>query len=195
MLAEIEIPPGGFGVILADPPWRFITRSEKGLGKSPERHYQTRSLEWICSLPVKKLAARNCAFFLWVPWPKIFSAPAVFDAWGFKYSGLAFEWIKWNPVTGKYFFGAGYGTRKNLEPCLLARRGAPKVKSRGQRDLIIHAAKREHSRKPAAQYDAIEAMYDGPFLEIFATETRPGWQSWGDQLGKYEPAPAGRECG
>lgn len=41
--------------------------------------------------------------------------------------------------------------------------------------------KREHSRKPDEQYDIIEACSPGPFLELFARGTRPGWSYWGNQ--------------
>jgi N6-adenosine-specific RNA methylase IME4 len=101
---------------------------------------------------------------------------------GFQYSGLGWEWIKFNPATGKYHFGLGFGTRKNLEPCLLGLRGRPRRKSRSVRDFIIAPA-REHSRKPDQQYANVEALFDGPFLEIFARRTWPNWTSWGDEVG------------
>lgn len=182
----VEIQGGGmkYGVILADPPWLFRTFSAKGEGKSPQRHYRCMSIDDIKALPVPGIAADDCALFLWATWPTIFQAESVINAWGFRYSGLAWEWIKQNPVTGKYSFGGGYGTRKNLEPCLLARRGSPKVKSRSIRDFII-APRREHSRKPDEQYERIEAMYDGPYLEMFARQSWRGWDQWGDEVEKY----------
>jgi elongation factor G len=38
--------------------------------------------------------------------------------------------------------------------------------------------KREHSRKPDELYEVIEACSSGPFLELFARGTRPGWTGW-----------------
>lgn len=35
--------------------------------------------------------------------------------------------------------------------------------------------------KPDEQYDLIEACSWGPYLELFARGTRPGWTYWGDQ--------------
>ena len=173
-----------YGVILADPPWLFKTRSPKGEGKSAQRHYACMTTHDICMLPIGDLAADDCALFLWTTWPVIFHAAPVIDSWGFKYSGLAGEWIKRNPMTGKYAFGGGYGTRKNVEPCLLARRGAPKIKSRSVRDFI-YAPRREHSRKPDEQYERIEAMFDGPYLELFSRTTRAGWDAMGDDTGRW----------
>lgn len=184
MLYE-PLPNVKAGVILADPNWTFKTYSAKGEGKSPQRHYQCASVEEICALPVDSIAARHSVLFLWATWPTLPQAFKVMDAWGFRYSGLAWEWIKRNPVTGKYSFGGGYGTRKNLEPCLLGRRGNPARKSASVRDFL-YAPRREHSRKPDEQYERIESLFDGPYVELFARQERPGWTAWGDQVDKFQ---------
>lgn len=173
-----------YGVILADPPWNFRHFSKAGQVKSAHRHYHCMTIDDICAIPVDMIAADDCALFMWCTWPMIFHAERVINAWGFKYSGLAWEWIKRNPATGKYAFGAGYGTRKNVEPCLLARRGAPKLKDRSVRDFMF-APRREHSRKPDDQYGRIESMYDGPYIEMFARQRRVGWDAAGDQTNKF----------
>lgn len=186
-----ELPKKKYGVILADPPWTFKTFSEKGQGKSPQRHYSCESLEALCSLPVHSVAADDSVLFLWATWPLIFSAKTIIEAWGFTYSGLAWEWIKYNPKTEKYSFGGGYGTRKNVEPCLLARRGKPKRYSASERDLLIPeddfiiSPRREHSRKPDEQYQKMQRLFAGPYLELFSRNERPHWDSWGDEIGKF----------
>ncbi len=43
------------------------------------------------------------------------------------------------------------------------------------------ARKREHSRKPAEQYEIIESCSPGPYLEMFGRGERDGWTIWGDQ--------------
>jgi len=173
-----------YRVILADPPWSFATYSDKGKGKSAEQHYSTMSLDDICSLPVKEWVEDDAALFIWATWPTIFQTERVINSWGFKYSGLAWEWIKKNPVTGKFAFGCGYGTRKNCEPLLLARRGKPFLKSRSERDFMF-SPRREHSRKPDETYSRIERMFDGPFLELFARQEREGWTAWGNQTNRF----------
>ncbi len=182
-----------FNVILADPPWLFETYSAKGEGKSPQRHYPCMPTPDICALPIEQLASQNCVLFLWAIWPKIFDAQDVIKAWGFEYSGLGWEWRKFNRQTNKFRFGGGYGTRKNVEPCLLARRGSPVIKTRSERDFIdeglvddfMDEKWRGHSRKPDEQYARIERMYDGPYLELFARQRRRGWSSWGNQVDKF----------
>lgn len=176
-----------YGVILIDPPYDHVTWSDKGQGRSPSQHYDTMSIDEICALPVEKYAADDCALFLWIRWPQIFDAERFIEAWGFKYSGLAWEWIKRNDITGKFAFGTGHGTRKNLEPCLLARRGSPKRLDARCRDFIV-SPRREHSRKPDVQYERIERMFRGPYLEMFARQQWPGWDSWGNEVDKFEAA-------
>ena len=55
-----------YGIIYADPPWNYRVYSQKGLGRSAESHYPTMSIEDICALPVGKIAADNCALFMWI---------------------------------------------------------------------------------------------------------------------------------
>ena len=58
----------------------------------------------------------------------------------------------------------------------------------GRRQVnFIAERKREHSRKPDQQYDIIEGCSPGPFLELFARGTRPGWTVWGNQARDYTP--------
>ena len=201
-------PAAGFPVILADPPWLFENRSEKGEAKNPNQHYDCMPVEMICALPVEIRAAQDCALFMWATWPTIFQAGHVIEAWGFEYAGLAWEWIKWNPETKKYAFGPGYGTRKNLEPCLLATKGNPSLRIdesffghhqaadgvHSVRDFFFHnphncirSRRREHSRKPDEQYERIETMFEGPYLELFARRLRPGWTVWGKEARERAP--------
>ena len=185
----MRFPTEKHGVILADPPWKFDNWSAAGEKKNPNQHYKCMDTDAICALPVTFAAADNCALLLWCTWPKIFDAEKVIKAWGFTYKGLAWEWIKYNPKTQKYAFGGGYGTRKNLEPCLLATRGKPKRLSASVRDFIM-APRREHSRKPDEQYSNIEALFDGPYLELFARQKRSGWSAWGNETDKFQQVAA-----
>jgi N6-adenosine-specific RNA methylase IME4 len=44
---------------------------------------------------------------------------------------------------------------------------------------LIVSPRREHSRKPDEAYERIEALCEGPYLEMFARLPRPGWDRWG----------------
>jgi N6-adenosine-specific RNA methylase IME4 len=152
------------------------------------------TMEEICALPVGEWAADNCALFLWGTFPRLFDLKTVLEAWGFGYSGLAWVWRKYNAETGKYAFGPGYGTRKNLELCVLARKGHPTRWDKSVRDWMdlpepdfLDAKRREHSRKPDEQYELIERLFDGDYLEMFSRgPKRKGWTQWGNEVGKFD---------
>lgn len=172
-----------FDVILADAPWPFrVWNRDTGQGRSAESHYHTMTLAEICALPVRAIAAPNCALFLWGVWPSIFDTQTVMEAWGFKYKTKAWSWVKANKSGMGFFFGMGYYTRANDEPCLLAVRGNMPVASRSVR-AIIYSPVRAHSQKPDEQYNKIETLYPGRrYIELFARNTRPNWISVGNEI-------------
>ena len=111
------------------------------------------------------------------------------EAWGFTYKTCGFCWNKGNtlplfPDDFKDKMGLGYWTRANSEVCLLATRGKPKRLNADVRQ-IIQAPLREHSRKPDEVYSKIERLVDGPYLELFARQQWPGWDVWGNEVGKF----------
>jgi N6-adenosine-specific RNA methylase IME4 len=172
---------GRYGVILADPPWTFATWSHKRKGRSAEAHYDCMSLDQIKDLPVNEWAAGDCALFLWVLDSMLDQGLEVIRSWGFTYKTIGFVWAKLNPRSVGYYMGLGRWTRANPEICLLATRGQPRRMSALVRKLIV-SPRREHSRKPDEAYERIEALCDGPYLELFARFSRPGWDALGDQV-------------
>jgi N6-adenosine-specific RNA methylase IME4 len=169
-----------YPVILADPPWEFQVWSKAtGNGRSAESHYPTMSTDSLARL--KLPAAGDCALFLWAVWPAIPDALRLISAWGFEYKTIAWVWTKLNANSMGTFVGMGYYTRANTEPCLLAVRGRMPVKAHDVQALIMSPV-RQHSRKPDEQYAKIERLYDGPYLEMFARRTRPGWDCWGNEV-------------
>ena len=182
---SISPEPNHYKVIYADPPWTFATYSRKGKGRSPEAYYDCMSFADIEALPVAEWAAEHCALFLWTTDPMLEKAFAVIRAWGFTYKTVGFYWVKLNksatqPVFGASDFstGLGFWTRANPELCLLATRGNPRRRRADVPKLIV-SPRREHSRKPDEVYDRIEALCEGPYLEMFARSERPGWRPWG----------------
>jgi N6-adenosine-specific RNA methylase IME4 len=173
---------GRFGVILADPPWRYVVWSNKGKGRSAESHYPTMSLDEICALPVKEIAAPDSALFLWVTFPNLPDAFRVMQAWGFRYKTVAFVWVKRNRKSAGWFWGLGYWTRANAEICLLATKGHPKRQSRRVHQ-VIDTPVEEHSKKPdTTRQRIVELMGDVPRIELFARQKCPGWYAWGNEV-------------
>lgn len=195
------LPDRHFGVVLADPPWFFRTRTDFVSRRDPRHHYGggVMSAKDICNLPVGDVAAPDAHLFLWVTGPMLEQAFAVIRAWGFRYSGVAFTWIKLKKsyrtdqlrfvptADGDFHVGLGFTTRKNTEFCLLGRRGGAKRVARNVRELIV-APRREHSRKPDEVHGRIEAYAAGPYLELFGRAERRGWTVRGDEVGKFTEA-------
>lgn len=186
-------PRGRFGAVLADPPWKFATYNEAGRQRCPDwrrfksspcRHYETMHVDQIKALPVRSVAADRCALFLWVPWPLLKEGIEVGEAWGFRYVSMAFDWMKLNGG-GTPAMGMGYWTRANTEGCLLfTTRDKPRRQARDI-PMAILEPRREHSRKPDCVHERIERLVEGPHLELFARSRRPGWATWGDQVGRF----------
>jgi N6-adenosine-specific RNA methylase IME4 len=104
--------------------------------------------------------------------------------WDFKYKTRAFDCVK-TTKAGIPGMGMGYWTRKASETCLLATRGKVTRKDKGVRQVHMEQ-RREHSRKPDEFYGRIEALVDGPYLEMFARQRWPGWNQWGDQADMFD---------
>jgi N6-adenosine-specific RNA methylase IME4 len=195
-VSELHSVPGGFGCILADPPWSFTSwtgarelppsSKKTHYGTTPSfrgahDHYVTTDTEVLADLSVARVAAKDCALFMWVVDSHFDEALELGRAWGFGFKTCAFVWLKsregYDPVPGM-----GYWTRKQTEQCWLFTRGKPKRLGKGV-NQVIHCPRGAHSAKPEIQYDRIEALVGGPYLELFARTTRPGWSSWGNQVG------------
>jgi len=184
-----DIPRGKYGVIYADPPWHFEVWAE-GSGRNASSKYGTMRAADIAAMPIAELAAPDCVLFTWICWPKLFDAVEVIKGWGFSYKTCAFSWMKADPYRlwaddKTPFAGMGYWTRANTEPCLLATRGKPKRLHADVRQGVI-AERREHSRKPDGMHERIERLVAGPYLEMFARQTRPGWDCFGNETGKFD---------
>jgi len=203
VIAPLPIVEGGWECVLADPPWRFHSYApspaDAETGREIERHYRTMLLQEIIDMPVRKVLARDCHLFLWTTGPYLEKCFAVARAWGFKYSGSGFVWIKLTKRSGDaqhelrtieewkmlLHTGLGFTTRKNAEFCLLFRRGNARRIAKDIHEVII-APRREHSRKPDETFARIERYCAGPRLELFGRQQRPDWTVWGNQVDRFE---------
>jgi N6-adenosine-specific RNA methylase IME4 len=175
----LSVKPVRYGVIYADPPWRYDRKVGKGLA---EDHYPTMSIAEICALDVSGLADKDCALFLWATFPQLEEALRVINAWGFKYKTVAFVWLKTNRRAHTWFYGMGFWTRSNAEVCLFATRGKPKRENKGIHQLIVSPV-REHSKKPDEAREKIVALMGNiPRIELFAREETEGWDVWGNEV-------------
>lgn len=197
---------GHYAAIVADPPWHFRARTALQMSnwtsrRDAEKHYRVMGVDDIAALPVKALAAKDAHLFLCATGPCLRQAFDVMEAWGFRYSAVAFTWVKLkrshNPLQlrvlpsaeGDLHVGLGLTTRKNAEFVLLGRRGNARRQAKDVREIIM-APVREHSRKPDEMFRRVERYCAGPYLELFARSRRANWESWGMEVGKFDQQAA-----
>lgn len=173
-----ELPKLESQVIYADPPWAF---NNSGLDQSAANKYPVLTIDEICNYKdesgksIKQLAKeRQSVLFLWTSEALIPEALQVLTAWGFVYKAQMI-WIKDRAP------GMGWWVNSKHEVLFLGSKGDalhPAIKY----DSYFNAPVTEHSKKPSLVYERIEAMYSGPYIELFARNTREGWISWGNQV-------------
>jgi N6-adenosine-specific RNA methylase IME4 len=162
-----------YRTIMADPPWDVQQKGGKNsLGAG--RHYNLMTLDEIKAMPVADLAdpeSSHC--WLWVTNATLRHGYDVLEAWGFT-PRSPLTWCKPRFTLGQYL-------RNSTEHVLLGTRGKAPVLFRSQPTWMF-APLQEHSHKPEEQYDIIERVSPGPYLELFARRRRNGWAAWGDQI-------------
>jgi N6-adenosine-specific RNA methylase IME4 len=172
-----------FTTVLADPPWRFANRTGK---VAPEHRrlsrYGTMTIDEIAALPVARIMKPMAHLYLWVPNALLPEGLRVLAAWGFEYKSNI-VWHKLRKDGGSDGRGVGFYFRNVTELLLFGVRGKNLRMPASDRAQVnyIGTRKREHSRKPDEQYALIEECSPGPYLEMFARGTRPGWAVWGNE--------------
>jgi N6-adenosine-specific RNA methylase IME4 len=163
-----------YGVIYADPPWKFEVYAESGKDRVADNHYPTMPTEAIKAL--KLPAATACALFLWATVPMLDQGIEVLKAWGFTYKSAVF-WQKDSPP------GTGYWVRNTVEILLIGVRGKVPAPLPGEQPpQVIKAPRGRHSEKPVVFAEMVEKLYPNvPKLEMFARTARPGWDVHGNE--------------
>lgn len=121
-----------FRIILSDCPWRYNDRKatrrdnparKPKFGVGVERRYSngTMGVQELCDMGrlVRGVAAPDAYLFQWVTGPLMPQGIRVMEAWGFRYVGIAFVWVKLYKRSGSLFRGPGRYVPSNVELCLL----------------------------------------------------------------------------
>lgn len=194
--------------LMIDPPWKFAAGT-----KSRPQHYPRMTDQEIAALPVRELCHPDGAWVaVWVTSPKSHHVQEIcgrgrfsmngktpvlkFDGWRLKYSGRGFVWVKTHRRnngaqralfinTQSLHMNTGYTTRKNAEDVLLFKVGRPKRLANDVHEIIL-APLREHSSKPEEAYELLERFCPGPRAEVFSRRSRPGWDTSGNETGKFD---------
>jgi N6-adenosine-specific RNA methylase IME4 len=182
----LALPDQRYGVILADPEWRYEAYSKvTGLDRAPDHYYPTSETATIAARPVRDIAARDCVLFLWATQAMLPDALHVMASWGFIYKSQ-FVWRKIYPGEQT---GIGHWNRSIHELLLIGTHGdIPGPAPGTQFASVIEAKVRGHSVKPEWQYDLIEHYFPNlPKIELNARRSRSGWASWGLDAPPHDP--------
>lgn len=169
-----------YSTIVADPPWY-----QRGGGKcrrGADKHYpimKEYEIKKVMSDILEDRVTDDAHLYLWVVNNHLPEALRVIEHLGFRYIT--------NLVWAKSRFGLGRYFRGQHELCLFAVKGrgfanrtaVNNVSSLIGGDLIKPT---KHSEKPQHMYDLVESRSNGPYLELFARKTHPGWDALGDAL-------------
>lgn len=169
-----------FRAILADPPW-----SDVPPGNRPANRETWFGLGHVMSVP-KLLsgtipAADNSLLFLWCRNGNMPVGLKILNTWGFKYVNHMI-WVKIagnnKPLLG---MGGSY-LRNSHELLLIGRRGSVPRRTTNIPSVLLAPRSSIGGEKPKIIHDLIERIVDGPYLELFARERRPGWSAFGDEI-------------
>lgn len=180
---QSALPDQRFGVIVADPEWRFEPWSRAtGMDRAADNHYPTSCTEVIAARDVPSIAADDCVLFLWGTAPMLPHALAVMSAWGFDYKSHAI-WAK-ETALDVPAVGTGYWFRNCHELLLVGTRGKIPAPTPGTQELsVIHALTGAHSEKPECVLEMIEYLFPTlPKIELNRRgPPRSGWAAWGNE--------------
>lgn len=178
---------GKFKTILVDPPWRYDNRTGK---PSPEHgrlfRYSTMTIDELEAMrpSIDELANRDCHLWMWCTWPMLNDGLRLMESWGFEYK-TGIPWIKTakdGTPDGRCMGFYGRVVSEILLFGVRSEKGTFRTRPPHNTKNVIHAPKRDHSRKPDEQYELIEKQSYEPRIELFARTQREGWDTWGDEV-------------
>ena len=176
------LPEGKFGIIYADPPWKYSDKLIEGYGAA-DHHYSQMSIDELCKykdkngILIKDKAGDDAVLFIWVTSPLLEDSFEVIKAWGFEYK-TSFVWDK---VKHNY----GHYNSVRHEFLLVCTRGSKTPDNKELYDSVQSIERsKKHSEKPEEFRRIIDDLYPGgKRLEIFARKQVDGWESWGNEAG------------
>lgn len=173
-----ELPKDKYSVIYADPPWDYNDKQGGSISESygaAEKHYPTMSLSDLKAMRIPDLCNENSVLFLWATCPLLEDALELCKAWGFKYKAQ-FVWDKVSHNMGHY-------NSVRHELLLVCTRGSATPENVKLYDSVQSIPKtKKHSEKPQEFRGIIETLYPSwKKIELFARQTVPGWDVWGNE--------------
>jgi N6-adenosine-specific RNA methylase IME4 len=164
-----------YRTIVADPPWDVKRGPDWGSGgKSRDLPYPTMTVDEIAALPVAGLAEKRAHLYVWTINAYIEDTYEIARHWGFR-PVVLLTWCK-----EPHGIGLGGTYVQTTEHILFCRRGVCPASERVD-TTWWKWARGEHSAKPEAFLDIVEAVSPAPRLEMFSRRARLGWDTWGNE--------------
>lgn len=187
----VPLPASSYSCLVIDPPWFYRLRKDDATHRN-RIPYSPMPIEAILRLPIPVLSDRaGCVLWLWTTNNHMPEACRCLAHWGYELKTIL-TWMKVSKA-GTVHLGTGHWLRNATEHCLVAVRGKlPSFMSQGvltNQSTVLQARRREHSRKPEAFYALVEQCCLGSKLELFARQSRSGWDCWGNEVNKFAPSP------
>ncbi len=177
------VPRNAFSVIYADPPFKYVKDTGQGVS---ENHYRTLDDGTLATLPVGSLATNDALLFMWCSGATMDHAISLCSAWGFRFTTVAFVWIKTGRDGEKpSSIGLGWYTRPASEFVILATRGRGATLVRERVEQVLMAPRAGHSTKPTEVAERIERLAgtSSRKIELFSRDrSKNGWCVWGDEV-------------
>ena len=181
---DVVLPQGKYRTIVIDLPWPMEKIQRRVSPNQIGFEYPTMTAQELTDFPVVDFAHDNCHLYVWTTHKHLPLALKIVEHWDFKYQCLM-TWVK---NVGFTPFSWMYST----EHVLFCRRGNLDLLEKGVR-LDFSAKVREHSRKPDEFYEIVKAVSPEPRIDVFSREERTGFDSWGNECGKFKAGKPFRE--
>ena len=147
-----------------------------------ELDYQTAGLEEIFELqkPFLATAAEKHNVFMWTIDKFLFAAEEEMRKIGYKLHARII-WDKTNGIAPA--FTVRYSHEYLLWFYMPGKILMPEEATRGKYTTVMREQATRHSKKPECAYEMLEDMFpNARKIELFARNTRPGWESWGNEV-------------
>ena len=170
-----------YKTIVIDPPWLgpgavpAFDSQPSGKMRLNLMPYATIGGSQLAAMRINEIATDDAQIFIWSTNRSVADAFLLMQLWAFKYRGL-FIWQKPG-------LGMGRHMRSQAEFLLWGGRvGSPLVEPKNcPRQIQTWPKPKAHSEKPDEAYRFIAELSDGPRIDIFARQSREGFDAWGNQ--------------
>ena len=177
-----------YNILYIDPPWHYNS-SASSLHNQCSKHYPTMTFNDLCQLPIKTLADKNSALFVWTTGPKFDECIHLINHWGFEYKTIFIVWRKLNKNNESTVKVPGWWSWSSHEFLLVATIGTPLKLFHNKKHYVnqeFASVREAHSKKPQEIKNIIEHFLScNNKIELFARETTTKWDTWGLEIPNF----------